>query len=106
MIIDTGTERFYEVEVCRLRGIFLLHPAALNLQQAETCLQRAGVIAARQHAKAWELRSAVSLSRLWHQQGKPLDARQKLEPIYGWFTEGFTTPDLLEARALLDILVQ
>lgn len=103
-IIDTRTERFHEAEVYHLRGLFLLHPAALDVQQAEDCLQRACAIAAHQHARAWELRAVVSLSRLWHQQGKRLAARQRLEQIYGWFTEGFETPDLREAQALLDVL--
>lgn len=103
-MIDSMAERFYEAEVYRLRGLFLLHPAALDMQQAEDCLQRACAIAARQHAKIWELRSTVSLSRRWHQQGNALAARQRLEQIYGWFTEGFETPDVREARALLDVL--
>jgi hypothetical protein len=61
-------------------------------------------VARRQQAKAWELRAATSLSRLWQQQGKRAEARQLLAPIYGWFTEGFDTPDLQEARSLLDEL--
>jgi class 3 adenylate cyclase/tetratricopeptide (TPR) repeat protein len=105
-IVHARMERLFEAEIYRLRGELLLHPALLDTKQAETCLQRACTIAASQHAKAWELRSVMSLSRLWHQQGKSLAARQKLAQIYGWFTEGFATPDLLEARALLDVLVR
>jgi predicted ATPase len=103
-IIQTKTERYYEAEVYRLRGVCLLHPTALDMQQAEACLHRACSIAESQHAKAWELRGVVSVSRLWHQQGKSVVARQRLEPIYGWFTEGLDTADLQEAQALLDAL--
>jgi len=67
-------------------------------------LQQALAIAGRQQAKSLELRAAVSLSRLWQQQGKQAEARALLAPIYGWFTEGFETADLQEAKALLDIL--
>ena len=75
-----------------------------DAQQAEGCLQQALAIAGRQQAKSLELRAAVSLSRLWQQQGKQAEARALLAPIYGWFTEGFETADLQEAKALLDIL--
>ena len=61
-------------------------------------------MAHRQQAKSWELRAAISLSRLWQQQGKPDDARALIAPIYGWFTEGFDTADLQEAKALLEAL--
>jgi predicted ATPase len=70
----------------------------------EACFQQALEIARRQQAKSWELRAALSLSRLWQQQGKRHEAYQLLAPIYGWFTEGFDTPDLQEAKALLDEL--
>jgi predicted ATPase len=72
--------------------------------QAEACFQQALAVARRQQAKSWELRAALSLSRLWQQQGKRDAARALLAPIYGWFTEGFDTPDLKEAKALLDEL--
>ncbi|MBI3329877.1 MAG: hypothetical protein HYZ81_24610 [Nitrospinae bacterium] len=72
--------------------------------EAEACFQQALDIARRQQAKSWELRAAMSLSRLWQRQGKRAAARQLLAPIYGWFTEGFDTADLREARALLDAL--
>ena len=61
-------------------------------------------MARRQQAKSWELRAALSLSRLWQQQGKRAEARELLAPIYSWFTEGFDTPDLQEAKALLEDL--
>jgi predicted ATPase len=72
--------------------------------EAEACFQRALDIARRQGAKALELRVALSLSRLWRQQNKPREARQLLADIYGWFTEGFETADLREARVLLEEL--
>jgi predicted ATPase len=69
--------------------------------EAEACLQQAIEIARRQQAKSLELRAAMSLSRLWQQQGKPAQARQLLADVYGWFTEGFDTADLQDAKALL-----
>ena len=71
---------------------------------AEACFQRALAVARRQTAKSWELRAAMSLSRLWQQQGKRDEARELLAPIYGWFTEGFDTADLLDAQTLLRAL--
>jgi predicted ATPase len=70
----------------------------------EACFQKALATARRQQAKSWELRAAMSLSRLWQQQGKRDDARELLAPVYGWFTEGFDTANLQEAQALLDEL--
>ena len=72
--------------------------------EAETCLQQALDVARRQQAKSLELRAAMSLSRLWQHQGKRAEARELLAPIYGWFTEGFDTADLQEAKALLEEL--
>jgi predicted ATPase len=72
--------------------------------EAEAWLQRALDVARRQEAKALELRAAMSLIRLWHQQGKQVEARALLAPVYGWFTEGFDTADLQEAKALLNVL--
>jgi predicted ATPase len=79
----------------------LLRQTAPDAIQAEACFQQALAIARRQHAKSWELRAATSLSRLWQQQGKRAAARELLAPIYGWFTEGFDTADLQEAKVLL-----
>jgi predicted ATPase len=70
--------------------------------QADACFQQALAIARQQQARSWELRAALSLSRLWQQQGKQDEARELLTPIYGWFTEGFDTADLQEAKALLE----
>jgi predicted ATPase len=82
----------------------LLQQAVPEPAQAEACFQHALTIARRQQAKSWELRAAMSLSRLWQRQGKRREARGLLAPIYGWFTEGFDTPDLREAKALLETL--
>jgi predicted ATPase len=88
-------------EAYRLQGELLLRQAVPDAAQAETCFQQALTIARRQQAKSWELRAAMSLSRLWQQQGKRSEARQLLTPIYGWFTEGFDTADLQDAQTLL-----
>jgi predicted ATPase len=80
----------------------LLRQAAPEAPQAEACFQQALAIARRQQARSLELRAAMSLARLWQQQGKRAEARELLAPIYGWFTEGFDTADLQEAKALLD----
>jgi predicted ATPase len=82
----------------------LLQYATPDLHQVETCFQQALTIARQQQAKSLELRAAVSLSRLWQQQGKRAAAYALLAPVYGWFTEGFDTADLQEARALLKAL--
>ena len=72
--------------------------------KAEAYLERALTVARRQQAKSWELRAAMSMARLWRDQGKTQQARELLAPVYGWFTEGFDTRDLKEAKALLDEL--
>ena len=79
-------------------------PGRPDAAQAEACFQQALAVARRQQAKSWELRAAMSLARLWQQQGKRAEARALLAPIYGWFTEGFDTADLQEAKALLEEL--
>ena len=71
---------------------------------AAACFQQALAIVRRHRAKAWELHAAASLARLWQHQGKGAAARELLAPVYGWFTEGFDTADLQEAKALLDVL--
>jgi TOMM system kinase/cyclase fusion protein len=97
-------ERRWDAELYRLKGELLLARAAEHDMEAETCFQQALAVARRQEAKSWELRAAMSLSRLWQQQGKPAEARALLAPVYGWFTEGFDTADLQEAKALLEAL--
>ena len=104
-LVEKSGERWWEAELHRLNGLLLLQQIAPDeQQQAETCFQRALEVAKRQHAKSWELRAAMSLSRRWRDQGKYEVARHLLSEIYSWFTEGFETPDLTEARTLLDKL--
>jgi len=102
----TNTIGYYEAELHRLKGEFLLAQREKRYQEreAEECLHQALDIARRQQAKALELRATMSLSHLWQQQGKCTAAYELLAPIYGWFTEGFDTADLQDAKALLDEL--
>jgi class 3 adenylate cyclase/predicted ATPase len=97
-------EHHYEAEVYRLKGELLLQEAPAHQEEAEKQFQQALDIARRQQAKSLELRAAMSLGRLWQRQGKCEAAHELLAPIYGWFTEGFDTADLQEAKALLDEL--
>jgi class 3 adenylate cyclase/predicted ATPase len=96
--------RYYEAELHRLKGELLLIQSVSAEEHAEACFQNALRIARRQSAKSWELRAAMSLSRLWQRQGKRDEARKLIAEIYGWFTEGFDTADLKDAKALLDEL--
>jgi predicted ATPase len=93
-----------EVELYRVKGELLLRQRIPDAPEAETCFRQALDIARRQQAKLLELRAAMSLSRLWQQQGKRAEARELLAPVYDWFTEGFDTADLQEAKALLEAL--
>jgi predicted ATPase len=97
-------DRWWEAELYRLQGELLVLQSRAQADEAEPCFHQALAIARRQQAKALELRAATSVSRLWQQQGKRTEARDLLAPIYGWFTEGFDTADLQEAKALLDEL--
>ena len=101
---DKG-ERRWEAELYRLQGELLLARSAAQYTEVEACFHQALDIARRQQAKSWELRAAMSLAHLWQRQGKCAEAHALLAPIYGWFTEGFDTADLQEARALLEALV-
>jgi predicted ATPase len=103
-LVEQHEERWWEAEIYRLQGVLLLRQTVTKQEEAESLLQRALDVARHQEAKSLELRAAMSLARLWQQQGKCAEARELLEPIYGWFTEGFDTTDLREARALLDEL--
>src|SRR2546427_12405109 len=103
-VADHNAERWYEAELYRLQGELLLARSPNQHTEAASCFQQALNIAGAQHAKSWELRAAMSLSRLWQQQGKQADARQLLAEVYNWFTEGFDTADLQEAKALLEEL--
>jgi predicted ATPase len=103
-LVDQHDERWWEAEIHRLRGVLLLRQTGTPPAEAEAWLQRALDVARRQEAKSLELRAAMSLSRLWQQQGKRAEAHALLAPIYAWFSEGFDTADLQEAKALLDTL--
>jgi predicted ATPase/DNA-binding winged helix-turn-helix (wHTH) protein len=103
-VVHKTGERFYEAEIYRLKGELLLGHSAENYGEAENCFQQALLLARHQRAKSPELRAAMSLSRLWQRQGKRAAAYDLLAPVYGWFTEGFDTSDLQEARALLEAL--
>jgi class 3 adenylate cyclase/DNA-binding SARP family transcriptional activator/predicted ATPase len=100
---ETG-ERFFEAELYRLRGEMCL-TLGRNVQ-AETALKRGLIVARHQQARIWELRTATSLARLWHDHGRSAEARDLLTPIYDWFTEGFDLPDLKHARSVLDGLIR
>jgi predicted ATPase len=101
-IVDSTGDRFLEAELNRHKGQLLLRQG--NSGAAEELYRKALRIAVEQEAKLWELRAAASLARLRRDQGRHTEARDLLAPIYGWFTEGFDTQDLKEAKALLDEL--
>jgi len=103
VVAQTG-ERSYEAELHRLTGQLLLARSGAQHTEAEACFCRALDVARHQQAKSWELRAAMSLARLWQQQGKRAAAHRLLAAVYSWFTEGFDTTDLREAAALLDAL--
>ena len=108
--VQSSSERYYEAELHRLKGELLLMQggdeaeAEADLHQAESWFQHAIDVARRQQAKSWELRATVNLARLWQEQGRIDEARRMLAEVFGWFTEGFDTPDLQEAKALLEEL--
>jgi predicted ATPase len=109
-LVDKTGERAYEAELYRLKGELTLAQSSIQSlassgqKEAEDCFRKATEIARKQQAKSLELRAVMSLSRLWQEQGKKEEARQMLAEIYGWFTEGFDTTDLKDAKALLDNL--
>ena len=102
--IQTNKERWCEAEVNRVAGEVALKSPAPDAAKAEAYFERALAVARQQQAKSWELRAAMSMARLWRDQGKRQQARDLLAPIYGWFTEGFDTLDLKQAKTLLDEL--
>jgi predicted ATPase len=102
--IETTREGYYEAEVHRIAGKIALKSPEPDVEKAKAHFERALAVARRQQAKSWELRASVSLARLWRDQGKVQQARELLAPVYGWFTEGFDTRDLKEAKALLEEL--
>ena len=103
-LVDKTGERHYEAEIYRLKGALLLQHSSDNQVEAEACFHQAISIARSQQAKSFELRTATSLARLWQQQGKRQEAHDLLAPVYQWFTEGFDTADLQEAKTLLENL--
>jgi predicted ATPase len=103
--VEQTTARVSEAELHQLRGELRLMQGAGGAETAAgACFQRAIEVARQQRARSWELRAAMSLCRLWQRQGKREEARQLLAEIYGWFTEGFDTRDLKDARELLEEL--
>jgi len=103
-VIKKTGERWAEAYVHCTAGEIALRSPQPDAAKAEAHFERALAVARVQQAKSWELRAAMSMSRLWHDQGKPQQARELLAPVYDWFTEGFNTRDLQEAKALLDKL--
>jgi predicted ATPase len=103
-LIEATNERYNEAEVNRMAGEIALKSPERDVAKAEVYFERALAVARAQQAKSWELRAAMGMARLWRDQGKHRDARDLLAPVYGWFTEGFDTRDLKEAKALLDEL--
>ena len=102
--VETAKERWCEAEVNRIAGEIVLLSLEPDAAKAEAHFERALAIARGQKAKSWELRAATSMARLWRDQGRRDEARDLLAPIYNWFTEGFDTRDLKEAKVLLDEL--
>jgi predicted ATPase len=104
--IEATDERVWTAEVHRLAGeIALLSPGS-DVTEAQAHFEHAISSARQQQAKSWELRAAISMARLWRSQGKTQQAREQLAPVYGWFTEGFDTLDLKEAKVLLEELAR
>jgi predicted ATPase len=101
---DRTGERWFEAELHRHRGEWLVACGHANEAEIEACFHRALAVTQGQRAKTWELSAATNLARLWYKQGKCTESCDLLAPIYGWFTEGFDMPDLKEAKALLDEL--
>ena len=102
--VETTKEKWCEADIHRIAGEIALMSPKLDAAKAETYFERALTIARQQQAKSWELRAATSMARLWRDQGKRDAARNLLAPVYGWFTEGFDTLDLKDAKTLLDEL--
>ena len=111
-LVEKNDDRHYEAEVWRIKGTLTLqlkvesHKSKVPNPQAEAeaCFLKAIEIAQQQQAKSLELRAATSLARLWQHQGKSAEAHDLLAPVYNWFTEGFDTKDLQEAKALVEEL--
>ena len=102
--VETTKEKWCEAEVHRVAGEIILMSPEPDAAKAQAYFERALEVACQQQAKSLELRAAMSMARLWRDWGKPQQARELLASVYGWFTEGFDTRDLKEAKALLDEL--
>jgi predicted ATPase len=102
--VETTKETMFEAELYRIAGEIALRSPEPDAAKAEAYFERALAVAREQQARSWELRAAMSMARLWRSQGKAQQARELLAPVYGWFTEGFDTLDLKEAKTLLDEL--
>ena len=100
-MVETAKDYWFQAEICRVGGEIALMLPKRDTAKAEAYFERALEVAREQQAKSWELRASMSLARLWRSQGKPEQARELLAPVYGWFTEGFDTLDLKEAKAML-----
>jgi predicted ATPase len=103
-LIELSDQRGTEAEVHRVAGEIALLSSEVDAAKAEGYFHRALTVARSQQAKSWELRASMSLARLWRDQGKVSEARELLAPVYEWFTEGFDTRDLKDAKGLLDQL--
>jgi predicted ATPase len=101
--VETTKEGWYLAEINRIAGEIALKAPEPDIAKVQAYFERALTVARQQQAKSWELRAAMSMARLWLAQGKPQQARELLAPLYGWFTEGFDTRDLKEAKSLLDV---
>jgi predicted ATPase len=102
--VETTKESWLEADVYRIAGEIALMSPERDVAKAEAYFERALAVARAQQAKSWELRASMSMARLWRDQGKRDEARELLAAVYGWFTEGFDTLDLKQAKALLDEL--
>ncbi len=102
--MEATGERLFEADIHRTAGEIALMSLEPDAAKAEAYFERALAVARQQQAKSWKLRAAMSMALLWRDQKKPQQARELLAPVYGWFTEGFDTLDLREAKALLDEL--
>jgi predicted ATPase len=103
--MEVTGEKVWTAEVHRLAGEIILASPCPDSGKAKAYFERALAVSCAQQAKSWELRAAMSMARLWRDQGKRDEARNLLAPVYGWFTEGFDTLDVKEAKKLLDELI-
>ena len=102
--VETTKEKWHEAEIYRTAGEIALKSPEPDAAKAEAYFERSLAVARQQQGRSWELRAAMSMARLWRDQGKRDEARELLAPVYGWFTEGFETLDLRRAKPLLDEL--